>query len=123
MEERAVAGPSGEHVVVPRGRVRSLSLAVGKQRFPILTLDRDSCLVDAPCETVFRGYAEIFDGDRLAALCLILLAAPEGVACMERELAGTPVTVVTAAVDEGLNDRGYIVPGLGDAGDRMFGTR
>jgi len=78
MEERSVAGPSGEHVVMPRGRVRSLSLAVGKQRFPILALDRDSCLVDAPRETVFRGYAEVFDGDRLAALCLILLAAPEG---------------------------------------------
>lgn len=53
---------------------------------------------------------------------VVLLAAPEGVAMMERELAGLPVTVVTAAVDERLNENGYIVPGLGDAGDRLYGT-
>ncbi|MET9218994.1 uracil phosphoribosyltransferase [Streptomyces sp. NPDC088197] len=58
--------------------------------------------------------------DDVTALCL--LAAPEGVESMERALAGKPVTVVTAAVDERLNERGYIVPGLGDAGDRMYGT-
>ncbi|MEV7776754.1 uracil phosphoribosyltransferase [Kitasatospora sp. NPDC088351] len=53
---------------------------------------------------------------------VVLLAAPEGVAVMEKELAGMPVTVVTAAVDERLNENGYIVPGLGDAGDRLYGT-
>jgi uracil phosphoribosyltransferase len=52
---------------------------------------------------------------------VVLLAAPEGVEVMERELQGTPVTVVTASVDERLNENGYIVPGLGDAGDRMYG--
>ena len=36
---------------------------------------------------------------------------------------GVSVTVVTAGLDERLNDKGYIVPGLGDAGDRLFGTR
>ncbi len=50
-----------------------------------------------------------------------LLAAPEGVANM---LTKHPdVTVTTASLDEKLNDHGYIVPGLGDAGDRIFGTR
>jgi uracil phosphoribosyltransferase len=58
--------------------------------------------------------------DDVTALCL--LAAPEGVELMERELAGKPVAVVTAAVDERLNERGFIVPGLGDAGDRLYGT-
>ncbi|MFJ1753910.1 uracil phosphoribosyltransferase [Kitasatospora sp. NPDC088134] len=53
---------------------------------------------------------------------VVLLAAPEGVEVMERELAGAPVTVVTAALDERLNEHGYIVPGLGDAGDRLYGT-
>ncbi|AUG78360.1 uracil phosphoribosyltransferase [Kitasatospora sp. MMS16-BH015] len=53
---------------------------------------------------------------------VVLLAAPEGVQVMERELAGLPVTVVTAALDERLNENGYIVPGLGDAGDRLYGT-
>jgi uracil phosphoribosyltransferase len=53
---------------------------------------------------------------------VVLLAAPEGIEVMERELAGTPVTVVTASVDERLNEKGFIVPGLGDAGDRLYGT-
>jgi len=53
-----------------------------------------------------------------------LLAAPEGLARLEAAFPGdgpVPVRVVTAALDERLNDRGFIVPGLGDAGDRLFG--
>ena len=56
---------------------------------------------------------------KLRFLCL--LAAPEGVARMKA--AHPDVPIVTAALDERLNDHGYIVPGLGDAGDRMFGTK
>jgi len=52
---------------------------------------------------------------------LCLLAAPEGVARMKE--AHPDVPIVTASVDSHLNSRGYIVPGLGDAGDRMFGTK
>lgn len=52
---------------------------------------------------------------------LCLLAAPEGVARMKE--AHPDVPIVTAALDERLNEVGYIVPGLGDAGDRMFGTK
>jgi uracil phosphoribosyltransferase len=52
---------------------------------------------------------------------LCLLAAPEGVARMNE--AHPDVPVVTAALDERLNEKGYILPGLGDAGDRMFGTK
>ncbi|MEP2641165.1 uracil phosphoribosyltransferase [Roseobacter sp.] len=52
---------------------------------------------------------------------LCLLAAPEGVARMQQ--AHPDVPIVTAAIDEKLNDSGYIIPGLGDAGDRMFGTK
>ena len=52
---------------------------------------------------------------------LCLLAAPEGIARMQE--AHPDVAIVTAAVDERLNDHGYIVPGLGNAGDRMFGTK
>ncbi|PRY94510.1 uracil phosphoribosyltransferase [Hasllibacter halocynthiae] len=54
-------------------------------------------------------------------LFLCLLAAPEGVERMKE--AHPDVPVVTAALDERLNEVGYIVPGLGDAGDRMFGTK
>jgi uracil phosphoribosyltransferase len=59
--------------------------------------------------------------DDITAICL--LAAPEGCARLEQELdgLGVPVTVVTAAMDEKLNEKGYIVPGLGDAGDRLYG--
>ena len=52
---------------------------------------------------------------------LCLLAAPEGIARMKE--AHPDVPIVTAAIDDGLNDIGYIMPGLGDAGDRMFGTK
>jgi uracil phosphoribosyltransferase len=52
---------------------------------------------------------------------MCLLAAPEGVARMAE--AHPDVPIVTAALDKRLNDKGYILPGLGDAGDRMFGTK
>ena len=52
---------------------------------------------------------------------LCLLAAPEGVARMKE--AHPDVPIFTASLDEKLNEKGYIVPGLGDAGDRMFGTQ
>ncbi len=52
---------------------------------------------------------------------MCLLAAPEGIARMKE--AHPDVPIVTAAVDERLNEHGYIVPGLGDAGDRMYGTK
>ena len=52
---------------------------------------------------------------------LCLLAAPEGVARMKEAHPNVPI--FTASLDEKLNEKGYIVPGLGDAGDRMFGTQ
>ena len=60
--------------------------------------------------------------DHIVAICL--LVAPEGVARIEDDLkdVNVPVTVVTAALDERLDERGYIVPGLGDAGDRLYGV-
>jgi len=59
--------------------------------------------------------------DQVTAICL--LSAPEGCERIEKALdgLGVPVTVVTAGMDERLNDKGYIVPGLGDAGDRLYG--
>ena len=60
--------------------------------------------------------------DHITAICL--LSAPEGCARLATELEGLdiPVTVVTASMDERLNEKGYIVPGLGDAGDRLYGV-
>jgi uracil phosphoribosyltransferase len=58
----------------------------------------------------------------ITAICL--LAAPEGVKIVERafEKSSFPITIVTGALDVKLNEHGYIVPGLGDAGDRLYGV-
>ncbi|RRJ85990.1 uracil phosphoribosyltransferase [Gulosibacter macacae] len=56
----------------------------------------------------------------ITAICLV--AAPEGVELMQREFPEDDVHVLVAALDERLNDDGYIVPGLGDAGDRLYGV-
>lgn len=63
---------------------------------------------------VAKGAAEI------TAVCL--LGAPEGLAALEKATEGLTVTVVLGALDERLNEKGFIVPGLGDAGDRLYGT-
>ena len=52
---------------------------------------------------------------------LCLIAAPEGLKCLQE--AHPDVNIYVACLDEKLNDHGYIVPGLGDAGDRLFGTK
>ena len=58
----------------------------------------------------------------VTAICL--LAAPEGLATLENAFnkSQVPITVLTGALDEKLNEHGYIVPGLGDAGDRLYGV-
>ncbi|MBP6148127.1 MAG: uracil phosphoribosyltransferase [Candidatus Planktophila sp.] len=63
-----------------------------------------------------RGASEI------TAICL--LAAPEGIKIVEDAFKGSdvPITLVTGSLDEKLNEHGYIVPGLGDAGDRLYGV-
>ncbi|MFF0990224.1 uracil phosphoribosyltransferase [Kocuria nitroreducens] len=54
--------------------------------------------------------------------CVCLLAAPEGLAALEEELGDSEVNIVLAARDERLDENAYIVPGLGDAGDRLYGV-
>ncbi len=56
----------------------------------------------------------------VTAVCLI--GSPEGVAAVEKATVGREVTIVLGALDEKLNEVGYIIPGLGDAGDRLYGT-
>ena len=51
---------------------------------------------------------------------MCLLAAPEGIEYLHRY--HPDVTVYTASIDDGLDERGFILPGLGDAGDRLYGT-
>ena len=56
----------------------------------------------------------------VTAICI--LGAPEGVAAIQEQVGDRDVTLVLGALDERLNEKGYIVPGLGDAGDRLYGT-
>ena len=56
----------------------------------------------------------------VTAICI--LGAPEGVAAIQKQVGDRDVTLVLGALDERLDEQGYIVPGLGDAGDRLYGT-
>jgi len=86
--------------------------------------DRDVLVCDPMLAT---GNSAVAAVDRIkkskpGSLKLVcLLACPEGIACFTK--AHPDVPVFTAAIDERLNEHGYIVPGLGDAGDRLFGTK
>jgi len=106
----------------------SLVAATYANRLPANLAGRDVFVLDpmlatgGTLETVITMLAER-EAASVTAVCL--LAAPEGierVAAAFRDDVPLPVRVVTAALDERLNERGYILPGLGDAGDRLFGA-
>ncbi|RUR03334.1 uracil phosphoribosyltransferase [Labedella endophytica] len=63
----------------------------------------------------------LFDRGAVDVTAICLLAAPEGIAALEKATEGRDVTIVLGALDERLDENGYIVPGLGDAGDRLYG--
>ncbi|NQX04734.1 uracil phosphoribosyltransferase [Rathayibacter sp. VKM Ac-2856] len=63
----------------------------------------------------------LFDRGAEDVTAVCLLAAPEGLAAVEKAFVGKDVTIVLGSLDEKLNELGYIVPGLGDAGDRLYG--
>lgn len=63
----------------------------------------------------------LFDRGAVDVTAICLLGAPEGVEFVRQQFEGKDVTVVLGALDEKLNELGYIVPGLGDAGDRLYG--
>jgi len=63
----------------------------------------------------------LFDRGAVDVTAICLLGAPEGLAAVEAAMEGREVTLVLGALDQKLNELGYIVPGLGDAGDRLYG--
>ena len=71
--------------------------------------------------TLVTVVSMLLDRGAAAVTAVCLLAAPEGMARVAAAFPDDNVRVVTGAVDDRLNDKGYIVPGLGDAGDRLFG--
>ncbi len=93
-------------------------------KLPTDLADRDAIVLDPMLATGNSSAAAIGrvkDAGARSVILVTLVSAPEGI---ERVLAEHPdVRIVTAAIDRGLNEKGYIVPGLGDAGDRLYGTR
>ncbi len=86
--------------------------------------ERDVILLDPMLATGNSAVAAISRLVELRARSIkfvCLVAAPEGLDKVRRIFPG--IAIVTAAIDRGLNDHGYILPGLGDAGDRLFGTK
>ena len=72
--------------------------------------------------TLIDSINYMWDRGATDVTCVCLLGAPEGLAAVEAALHGKDVKVVLGALDEKLNEKGYIVPGLGDAGDRLYGV-
>ena len=92
-------------------------------KMPTHMEERDAIVVDPMLAT---GNSAVMALDRIKVLkprsikFVCLLTCPEGIATLHK--AHPDVPIYTAAIDRGLNEKGYIVPGLGDAGDRIFGT-
>jgi uracil phosphoribosyltransferase len=105
----------------------SLVAATYANRLPANLADRDVFVLDpmlATGGTLETVITMLGDREAASVTAVSLLAAPEGVDRLAGAFPGDeplPVRVVIAGMDERLNDRGYIIPGLGDAGDRLFG--
>lgn len=94
-------------------------------KLPVDLAEREILLLDPMLATGGSALAAIEALKKRGALVknikfLCIVASPQGVESMNK--AYPEVTIYTASVDQGLNDKGYIIPGLGDAGDRIFGT-
>jgi uracil phosphoribosyltransferase len=102
-----------EHTFEPRAYMESLPVDLAGR--PVFVLDpmlATGGSLEHCCRLLAdRGCTDI--------IVLCVLAAPAGIERLERS--GLPLRLVTASIDEGLNDKAFIVPGLGDAGDRQFG--
>jgi uracil phosphoribosyltransferase len=121
------------HVLIPEARVGFVGVARNEETAkpmpyleslpddlrgqPVMVLDPMLATGGSMIHTI--GLLHRRRADDITVLCVVV--APEGIAALEKISAG--VRVFTAAIDDGLNDISYIVPGLGDAGDRQFGPR
>ena len=119
--------------LVPTAEVGFLGMARDEETLDIITYaerlpedltDRQIFVLDpmlATGGTLREAIKFLFKRGASDVTCICLLAAPEGLAKLEEELADANVTIVLASIDEKLNEKSYIVPGLGDAGDRLYG--
>lgn len=105
----------------------TLTASIYADRLPDNLHDRQVFVLDpmlATGGTLIAAIDILLDRGAKDVTAICLLAAPEGLARLEEAYGNSPanVTIVTAGLDERLNEKGYIVPGLGDAGDRLYGT-
>ena len=95
------------------------------ERLPDDLSDRQCFAIDPMLATggsLAAAIQFLFDRGAKDVTAICLLGTPEGVAAIEAMAGDRDVTLVLGALDERLNEKGYIVPGLGDAGDRLYGT-
>jgi len=110
------------------GMVRNeetLEPSVYAERLPEDLSNRQCFVLDPMLATggsLLAAIEYLFDRGAVDVTAICLLAAPEGVAAVEKATEGREVSIVLGALDERLNEHGYIIPGLGDAGDRLYGT-
>jgi len=110
------------------GMVRNeetLEPAIYAERLPKNLEDRHCFVLDPMLATggsLLGAIDYLFDRGAVEVTAICLLAAPEGLAAIESATQGRDLTIVLGALDERLDDNGYIIPGLGDAGDRLYGT-
>ncbi|MEO6826745.1 MAG: uracil phosphoribosyltransferase [Microbacteriaceae bacterium] len=103
----------------------TLQPTIYAERLPEDLSDRQCFVVDPMLATGGSLNAAIdylFAHGAVDVTCICLIGAPEGLAAVKKNTQGREVTIVLGALDEKLNEVGYIVPGLGDAGDRLYGT-
>jgi uracil phosphoribosyltransferase len=104
---------------------QTLEPSVYAERLPDDLSNRQCFVLDPMLATggsLLSAIEYLFDRGAQDVTAICLLAAPEGLAAIEKAVEGREVTIVLGALDERLNEHGYIVPGLGDAGDRLYGT-
>ena len=110
------------------GMVRNeetLEPSVYAERLPENLSNRQCFILDPMLATggsLLQAIDFIFDKGATDVTAVCILGAPEGLAAIEKATAGRDLTIVLGALDEKLNEQGFIVPGLGDAGDRLYGT-
>lgn len=94
-------------------------------RLPVDLANRQCFVLDPMLATggsLIAAIQFLFDRGAVDVTAICLIAAPEGVAAVENAFPGHDVTIVVGALDDHLNEHGFIVPGLGDAGDRLYGV-
>jgi uracil phosphoribosyltransferase len=110
------------------GMVRNeetLEPSVYAERLPENLSNRQCFILDPMLATggsLLQAIDFIFDKGATDVTAVCILGAPEGLAAIEKATTGRDLTIVLGALDEKLNEQGFIVPGLGDAGDRLYGT-